>query len=64
MKRPTNLREFRKRKARDEKSRAAAVRRAHEGDTKASRAARTASEALRQRTLDGARRTPSEGDER
>jgi hypothetical protein len=54
VKRPTNLREFRKRRARDEKSRAAAARRAHDGETKASRTARALNEAQRRRILDGA----------
>jgi len=61
VKRPTNLREFRRRRARGEKARAAAARRAHEGETKAERTARAKSEALRRRIVDGAR-LPPDGD--
>ena len=60
MKRPTNLREFRKRKLREEQNAASAARRAQEGETKAERNARAKREALQRRIVDGAKREPGD----
>ena len=65
MKRPTettNLRRFKKRKLREDQKRAAESRRAHEGETKHARAARAKQAGIRERILDGARRSPTEPD--
>jgi len=55
VKRPTNLREFRKRKLREDQKSASAARRAHEGETKAERSAHAKREAKRRRIVEGAR---------
>lgn len=62
MKHPTNLRRFRKRRLREDQQRASGASRALEGETKAERAARAKRESLRERTLAGARRVPTDGD--
>jgi len=58
---PTNLKRFKKQKARDAKARGAAARRAHEGQTGEERAARAKQDALQARRLDGARRVKPAG---
>lgn len=60
MTKPTNLKRFRKQKARDAKARGAAASRAREGQTGAERAARAKQDALQARRIEGARRvTPA-----
>jgi hypothetical protein len=59
---PTNLRRFRKRKAREERERVASANRARHGQTKGERARVALETRRRERLLEGARRTtdPSE----